>query len=171
MPGAAAPAATTRPDRPAGSRWFAALLTSYSLEGVGYIIAGTFLVAAINETASTRVGSGAWVVVGLAALPSSALWAWLGRRWSRPALLLTALVLQSVGIALPALFAGPVPAVMSAALFGVTFLGVASITLAIGAHPRAVAILTTAITRRSWSAPASWHSPPPPLPSFAPDPT
>jgi MFS family permease len=129
--------------KPAGPSRFGALLTSYSLEGVGYIIAGTFLVAAINETASARVGSGAWVVVGLAALPSSALWAWLGRRWSRPALLLTALLLQSAGIALPALFAGPIAAVLSAALFGVTFLGVASITLAIGAHPRAVAILTT----------------------------
>ena len=57
-----------------------------------------------------------------------------------------ALLLQSVGIALPALFGGPVAAVLiSAALFGATFLGVASIMLAIGAdlRARAVAILTT----------------------------
>ncbi|SCG73067.1 YbfB/YjiJ family MFS transporter [Micromonospora inositola] len=56
-------------------RWFGALLTSHTLEGVGYIIAGTFLAAAIDQTAPGWVGRGAWVLVGLAALPSSALWA------------------------------------------------------------------------------------------------
>jgi MFS family permease len=129
-----------------GPRWFAALLTSYSLEGVGYIIAGTFLVAAIDQSAPGWVGSGAWVLVGLAALPSTALWALLSRTWSRPTLLTAALVVQAVGIALPVL-AGGVPAALgSAVLFGATFLGAATLTLAIGAHlgvPRAVAILTT----------------------------
>ena len=56
----------------------------YTLEGVGYIVAGTFLVAAIEQSSPGWIGSGAWVLVGLAAVPSSALWAWLGRRWSRP---------------------------------------------------------------------------------------
>ena len=139
--------AQVKVERGNGSRHFTALLTSYSLEGVGYIIAGTFLVAAINETASSgRVGSGAWIIVGLAALPSSAPWAWLGRSWPRPLLLLVALLLQAVGIALPVLIGGVAAALISAALFGATFLGVANIVLAIGADlhvPRAVAILTT----------------------------
>jgi hypothetical protein len=138
-------AADRRDDAPA-RRWFAALLVSYSLEGVGYIIAGTFLVAAIDQTASGWVGSGAWVLVGLAAVPSSALWAWLSRTWSRPALLLTALIVQAIGIALPVLSGGVAAALVSATLFGATFLGVSTIVLAIGAHlqvPRAVAILTT----------------------------
>jgi Protein of unknown function (DUF1228). len=139
-------AAVYRPDDELGLRWFAALLASYSLEGVGYIIAGTFLVAAIDQTAPGWVGSGAWVLVGLAALPSSALWAWLSRTWSRPALLLTALIVQVIGIALPVFSGGVAAALVSATLFGATFLGVATIALAIGAHlgvPRAVAILTT----------------------------
>ncbi len=129
-----------------GPRSFAALLTSYSLEGVGYIIAGTFLVAAIDQTAAGWVGSGAWVLVGLAALPSAALWAWLSRTWSRPGLLVTALVVQAVGIGLPVVAGGVAAALVSAVLFGATFLGVATIALAIGEHlgvPRAVAILTT----------------------------
>lgn len=129
-----------------GLRWFGALLASYSLEGVGYIIAGTFLVAAIDQTAPGWVGSGAWVLVGLAALPSSALWAWLCRTWSRPTLLCTALIMQAIGIALPVLIGGTAAALISAILFGLTFLGVATIVLAIGTHlrvPRAVAILTT----------------------------
>jgi MFS family permease len=148
-PGAAGatPAAVQRAaGRPSPHRWFAALLTSYSLEGVGYIIAGTFLVAAINESSPAWAGSGAWVLVGLAALPAPALWARLGRRWARPTLLLAALLIQAGGIALPALAPGAGPALVSAVLFGGTFLGIASLALALGAHlqyPRAVAVLTT----------------------------
>ncbi|MEV1173843.1 YbfB/YjiJ family MFS transporter, partial [Nonomuraea sp. NPDC049784] len=109
-----------------GLRWFGVLLVSYTLEGTGYIIAGTFLVAAIDQTAPGWAGSGAWVLAGLAALPSSALWAWLSRTWSRPTLLVAALVVQAIGIALPVLAGGIVPALISATLFGATFLGVAS---------------------------------------------
>jgi MFS family permease len=127
-------------------RWFAALLASYSLEGVGYIIAGTFLVAAISENSPAWAGSGAWVLVGLAALPGPALWARLSLRWSRPTLLLAALLIQAAGIALPALARGVGPALLSAVLFGGTFLGIASLAMALGAqlpYPRAVAVLTT----------------------------
>jgi MFS family permease len=133
-------------DRPSTRRWFALLLASYSLEGVGYIIAGTFLVAAINENSPAWAGSGAWVLVGLAALPAPAVWARLGQRWARPTLLLAALLIQAGGIALPALAPGVGPALVSAVLFGGTFLGVASLALALGAYlqyPRAVAVLTT----------------------------
>ena len=143
-PAAAAPGAHDA--APRTHRWFSALFASYALEGVGYIIAGTFLVAAIDQSASGWVGSSAWVLVGLAALPSSALWARLRLRWSGPVLLLAALVIQAVGIALPAVIGGLGPALLSALLFGATFLGVTSMALAIGAHlrfPRAVALLTT----------------------------
>ncbi|MER6222785.1 YbfB/YjiJ family MFS transporter [Streptomyces sp900105755] len=126
-------------------RWFGALFASYFLEGVGYIVAGTFLVAAIGQGSPGWVGSGAWVLVGLAAVPSSALWARLGHRWSRPGLLLTALTIQAAGIALPALTGSTAAALGSAVLFGATFLGVSTLALATGAHlrfPRSVALLT-----------------------------
>ncbi|MFF4258702.1 YbfB/YjiJ family MFS transporter [Streptomyces sp. NPDC001663] len=132
-------------ERPRTHRWFLALLASYTFEGIGYIIAGTFLVAAIQQGVPGRLGSGAWIVVGLAALPSCALWTRLGVRWSRPALLLTSLTIQAIGIALPALLGGATPALVSALLFGATFMGVSTIALSIGAHlqvPRAVALLT-----------------------------
>ena len=128
------------------SKHFIALFTAYTLEGIGYIIAGTFLVAAIDQSAPHWAGTGAWVLAGLAALPSSALWAWLSRIWSRPSLLAAALLIQAVGIALPALVGGIGPALVSAAAFGATFVGISTLTLATGAHlgtPRAVAILTT----------------------------
>jgi MFS family permease len=131
--------------RPRTHRWFGALFVSYTLEGVGYIVAGTFLVAAVGQESPGRLGSGAWVLVGLAAVPSSALWARLSRRWSRPGLLLTALVIQAAGIALPAVVGGTAAALGSAVLFGATFIGISSLALATGAHlrfPRSVALLT-----------------------------
>ncbi|MET7542633.1 YbfB/YjiJ family MFS transporter [Streptomyces sp. NPDC005507] len=67
--GAADPAATALAQRPCTRRWFTALLASYLLEGMGYIIAGTFLVAALQEGAPGWIGSGAWIVVGLALRP------------------------------------------------------------------------------------------------------
>jgi hypothetical protein len=137
---------TDRGAWPAGRRWFTSLLLAYTLEGVGYIIAGTFLVAAIDQAASATLGSSAWIIVGVAAVPSAALWAGLSRMWSRPTLLTVALGAQAVGIALPALVGGTTAALASAVLFGATFLGVATLALAAGAHlrgPRAVAILTT----------------------------
>lgn len=142
---ATATATTTATARPRDG--FAALLASYFLEGVGYIIAGTFLVVAIDQSAPDWVGTSAWVLVGLAAVPSAALWAGLSHRWSRPSLLTAALVVQAVGIVLPALIGGVGPALISAALFGGTFLGIATLALAIGAQigtPRAVAVLTAA---------------------------
>jgi predicted MFS family arabinose efflux permease len=132
-------------DLPRTHRWFAALLASYSLEGVGYIIAGTFLVAAISQNSPGWLGSGAWVLVGIAAIPASATWASLAKRRSRSTLMLTALIVQAVGIALPSLFGGVAPALISAVLFGSTFVAIASLALAIGAHlqfPRSVALLT-----------------------------
>ncbi|GAB3913496.1 MFS transporter [Microlunatus endophyticus] len=124
---------------------FALLAGSYFLEGTGYIIAGTFLVAAVSATGPRWLGSSVWIIVGLAVVPSSALWTWLSTRASRPSLIAGALVLQAIGMGLPALSAGPWVAVVAAALFGVTFVGITTLSLATGRHlgiPGAIAILT-----------------------------
>jgi len=146
MPMAAAPVkAPTADGGQAARRSFVALATSYSVEGVGYIIAGTFLVAAINQNSPGWVGTGAWVLVGVAAIPSAVLWAWLAHHFSRPTLMLSALLIQVVGVLLPVLFDGAAAALLCAVFFGATFLGIAMMALAIGNHlgvPGAVAILT-----------------------------
>ncbi|MFI6075632.1 YbfB/YjiJ family MFS transporter [Actinoplanes sp. NPDC051343] len=128
------------------SRWFVALVVCHTLEGIGYIIAGTFLVAAIDERAPGALGAGAWVLVGVAALPSAAWWAHLGRTWSRPTLLLAVLTAQAIGIALPVFSGSAFAALLSAALFGGTFLGAVTLALAVGNHLRvahSAAVLTT----------------------------
>ena len=140
----AAPPADPGP-APRHFRWFAILAVSYFLEGAGYIVAGTFLVAAISATGPSWLSSSVWIIVGAAAVPSCAAWTWLSRSVSRPTLITGALLLQAVGIALPA-FTAAVPAALAAAvLFGATFIGITTLSLAAGRHlrvPRAVAILT-----------------------------
>ncbi|MBP1817325.1 YbfB/YjiJ family MFS transporter [Mycobacterium sp. OAE908] len=147
MRGSSHPAATAASQpRTTGRVWFVVLFVSYSLEGIGYIIAGTFLVAAIRQDSPGWLGSGAWLVVGVAAVPSAALWAWLCRRWSHPTLLAGALLLQAFGIALPALAPGVVTALVGAILFGATFIGVSTMALAAGrllGFAGAVALLTS----------------------------
>ena len=123
----------------------ALLMASYSLEGVGYIIAGTFLVAAVAQQAPGGLGSAVWLLVGLAAAPSAALWARFTGRFSYAALLVAALLLQAAGIA----WAGTgnsVAALAGAVLFGGTFIGISTLALAAGRalqFPGAVALLTT----------------------------
>ena len=137
------PPVSAAPRRP--HRSFAVLFVSYTLEGIGYIIAGTFLVAAIKQNSSGWLANGAWLFVGLAAAPSAALWAWLSARWSHPTLLSGALLLQAFGIALPVVAPGAVAALFGAILFGATFIGVSTMALAAGRllqFPGAVALLT-----------------------------
>lgn len=125
-------------------RPFALLFGSYTLEGIGYIIAGTFLVAAIAQHSPGRLGTGAWLLVGLAAVPSAALWARLSSRYSHPFLLTTALLLQAGGIILACTGNG-IAALIGAVLFGGTFIGISTLALAAGRlmqFPGAVALLT-----------------------------
>jgi MFS family permease len=147
-----APPAVIRADTPAAGRqlrartWFGTLLVSYVLEGAGYIIAGTFLVAAIDRTGPDLLGSSAWVLAGIAAVPSCAAWVAWSRRWSRSSLLLLALVVQAIGIALPALSTSIAAAIVAAVVFGGTFVGITALALAAGSElqiPRAAAVLTS----------------------------
>lgn len=133
---------TSRQRTPAS---FVVLCTLYFLEGAGYIIAGTFLVAAVQTSAGSSAGVWTWILVGLAALPSCVVWARLSTRISRPVLLGIALGLQAIGMSLPALHDGLSAALASAVLFGGTFMGITTLALAEGRHlgtARAVAILS-----------------------------
>lgn len=126
-------------------RWFVPLAIAYFLEGVGYIVAGTFLVAAVTAAAPGPLGKATWIVVGLTAIPSCVLWARLSARMSHPTLLTTALGLQATGIVIAGLDLGAVGAIAAALLFGGTFMGVTALALDAGRHLQisaAVAILS-----------------------------
>ena len=51
------------------------LVLAYGLEGLGYIITGTFLVDIIYNIESLRpFASFSWVIVGIAAIPAAPIW-------------------------------------------------------------------------------------------------
>lgn len=123
---------------------------AYFLDGAGYIVAGTFLVAIVAAIPGlAELGAGAWLLVGLAGAPSAILWARAGRRLGLIAALGLAYLLQAVSLALPALSTSPLAAALSAILFGATFIGITALTLAearrhLPPHlvPRAIGLLT-----------------------------
>ncbi|MEU7146263.1 YbfB/YjiJ family MFS transporter [Nocardia sp. NPDC046473] len=109
-----------------------ALLVSYFLEGLGYIVIGTFLVAAVSDQRGQVVGAWIWVVVGAAAVPATVLWGVAARRWSPAVAMPIALLAQCVSAVLPAVSTAVWPALLSAALFGATFVGIVMLAIRIG---------------------------------------
>jgi hypothetical protein len=121
-----------------------ALCAAFFLEGLGYIVTGTFL-----PDLSDRVLSGGqtWLVAGLAAVPSCALWGRFVSRRGLARVLPVAFAVQAAGIALPALVASPAAGLLSAVLFGGTFAAIVGMvfawarTLPGGPSPRSVGTL------------------------------
>jgi predicted MFS family arabinose efflux permease len=127
------------------------LTAAYFCEGLGYIITGTFLVALLHRMPGLEgTGTLAWLLVGLAAIPSCVLWMrigmWIGPVWG----LITAHLVQAVGIVLPIVWPGLPGALGGAILFGGTFMGITTLTLFLGRSiapaqaNRAIGLLTAA---------------------------
>jgi MFS family permease len=106
------------------------LTVSYLLEGVGYIIIGTYLVALVAESTGARDATWVWVVAGLAAVPSPMLWAVVSRRVGLGTALVGAYVLQILAAVLPVVVGGATGGYLGAALFGATFMGITQMTMA-----------------------------------------
>ncbi|TWA84444.1 putative MFS family arabinose efflux permease [Azospirillum brasilense] len=123
------PAPTLRPSAP-----MILLTLAYFLEGAGYIVTGTFLVAILKTMPETApLGAAAWMVTGLAAMPSGIVWAAAGRRLGLWRALILAHVVQTVGILLP-ITGSPAAALLSAVLFGGTFVGIVTLSFTLGRH-------------------------------------
>ncbi len=124
----APPPATSRP-----GLGFGRLATAYFLEGFGYIVSGTFAVAAVRRTPGLEsLAPWTWVLTGLAAAPSALLWSRLAGRHGTRRVLALAYLVQAVGMALPSLSRSPAAALGGAALFGGTFMGITTLALAAG---------------------------------------
>jgi predicted MFS family arabinose efflux permease len=106
------------------------MLAAYFCAGYGYVVSATFIVA-IVEHEPLLAGAGNWTfaLVGLAAAPAVILWDLVARRIGYLAALMAALLLQMVGIALPALTANLGVVLFSAVLYGGTFMGCVSLVL------------------------------------------
>jgi predicted MFS family arabinose efflux permease len=130
------------PPAPPGAsrRWPArrllAVMTSYALFGVGYIAYMTFIIAFLaGHGARPGEISAFWVVLGAAAIAGGFAWPPLIARLRGGRGLAIVLGVVATGAALPLVSGSAAAALVSAALFGASFL--------------AVVIATTAVARRS----------------------
>ena len=128
-PAASAAQAAALPPAP---RWMALMMAMYFCAGWGFVISATFTVA-IVERQPLLAGQGpwAWALVGLAATPAVFLWDRVARRWGELKALFAAFALQIVSVLLPALSDGLAAALAGALLYGGTFIGIVSLTLAL----------------------------------------
>lgn len=156
-PAVARAAAGEAPSR----RWMALMVMAYFCAGWGFVINATFTVA-IVEKQPLLAGQGpwAWLLVGLAATPAVFVWDRIARRTGDVQALLIAYGVQIVGVLLPVLAHGLVAALAGALLYGATFIGIVSLTLALvgrrsPANPgKAMARLTLSYGVAQVSAPA-----------------
>ena len=141
---AAAPAATS------GTRGLGLLIAGYGLFGFGYVITATFIVAIVRGSPDIApVEPMVWIVVGLAAAPSVALWTWVAGRLGVFRTYAVACVVEAVGVALSVASTAPTMVLIAAALLGGTFMGITALGLAGGrilaqGDPRRTLALMTA---------------------------
>ena len=111
-------------------RWMRLLMASYFCAGFGYVISATFIVA-ILDSLPLFAGKGAWVwvLVGCAALPSSFVWDRVAQSWGQIPALLLAYAMQVISIVLPACNHNALFNLLSALCYGLTFVGIVSLTL------------------------------------------
>lgn len=108
--------------------WMKWLIIAYSIEGLGYIVTGTFIVSIAQESTSFH-GDAAfvWFVVGVAAIPSCIVWSKLAQRYGYVKILFISMLLQAIGIVLPALATNSMTLYASAFIFGATFMGITTV--------------------------------------------
>lgn len=126
--------APDRPATPPGTQTpgpnLIALIAAYGLFGFGYIITATFISSMVRESPDLRsVEPVVWLAVGLSAIPSVALWTWIGRRLGNHRSFAIACLIESAGVAMSVLASGAAAIVVAAALLGGTFMGITALGL------------------------------------------
>jgi predicted MFS family arabinose efflux permease len=146
----ASPAPAKRRSGPSDPRLIR-LIGAYGLFGFGYVITATFLVAIVRATPSTRALEPViWVVVGLAAGPSVALWNWISRLLGISGAFALAALAEALGVLASVVWPSDAGILVAGMLLGVTFMGLTALglirgqELASGDPRRAIAALTGA---------------------------
>lgn len=117
-------------DAPPSDLFRRLLIAAYFCAGIGYVVSATFIVAIIDHMPG-MAGKGTLVffVIGIVAAPSCIVWDLIARRIGKINALIAASILQILGIMLPVLAGGLLAALVSAALFGGTVMGIVSLVL------------------------------------------
>jgi len=117
-------------DKPPSSFFMKMFMLSYFCAGVGMVVSSTFIVSIIDQQPDLA-GLGAWtfMILGVGAAPACIIWDLVARRLGDMNALISASLLQAVSILLPLAENNVFMAVLGAALFGFTFIGVVSLVL------------------------------------------
>jgi predicted MFS family arabinose efflux permease len=131
---------------------FVPLAVAYGLFGFGYIITATFIVAMVRDSHEIAgLESYIWVIFGVSAAPSVALWTGLAARRGIRRTFAIAAFIEAGGIAVSALWLTSASLIASSALVGGTFVGVTALGLMGvregGGDPRGrIALMTAAFS-------------------------
>jgi len=111
------------------------LLIAYGLLGFGYVITATFIVAIVRNAPEARGAEPVvWLIVGLAAIPSIALWTWAGRKIGELRAYALSCAIQAAGVALSVLWPTTAGAIVAAVLLGGTYMGSTALGLTAARH-------------------------------------
>ena len=127
------------------------LVIAYGLFGFGYIVTATFLVAIVRGTPAIRpLEPVIWVVFGVAAIPSVALWSAVAKALGNPRAFALACIVEAAGVLASVDWPTELGVFVAAILVGGTFIGLTALGLvragavASGDPRRALALMTGA---------------------------
>jgi len=146
-PGSKATRSGPREPFPSG---FVPLALAYGLFGFGYVITATFIVAMVRSTpAIASLEPIIWVMFGLSAAPSVALWTALAARWGVRRTFAVAAFVEAAGVAVSALWVTSATVIAASVFVGGTFMGLTALGLIAaregGGDPRGRIALVTAV--------------------------
>lgn len=117
-------------DNPPGKTFTSMMMLVYFCAGYGYVVSSTFIVDIVEGVEGLQGQGGfAFLLVGLAATPAALIWDRIARRIGYLKALLAAYILQAVGIVLPVINDTLAVVIISALLFGGTFIACVSLVL------------------------------------------
>ena len=106
------------------------LLLMYFFSGFAFVISATFTVAIVKLNPEIKsLGNLVWLFVGLASVPSVLIWDWVEANFGMLKALCFAMAFHSVSLFLNAFFSDFVILLVAAFLFGISNLGVVSLTM------------------------------------------
>lgn len=117
-------------DHPPSRSFLLLFMAAYFCAGVGYVVSATFIVGIIEQIPGLS-GNGNWtfLLLGLGAAPACIVWDLIARRSGDLNALILAFLLQIVSILMPLMVTTLMGAILSALLFGSTFVGIVSLVL------------------------------------------
>ncbi len=109
------------------------LILAYFTEGVGMVVQATFLPDIINSLEGLDgYGGYTWTLVGLAGIPSCIIWMRLAHKYGSVNIIIITMLLQVVGILIPAFTNNVYLNLFSGILYGGTFVALVALFMSLG---------------------------------------